>query len=154
MPPLDRRTLLLGGLALAVAPAATAEGAPPFRLLDEDPRLGKAVTIRLKRAPVAEVLSAIDGQTGVRLRASAETADEPALVYARERPARDVMRQLALLFNWRWRRMGKSGGYRYELYQDAASKREEEALRSEGRRRIVGALQEEVRLCLELLRHP
>src|SRR5207302_11244291 len=60
----------------------------------------------------------------------------------------------ALLFNFRWLRRGKAGDYRYELYQDTAAKREEEALLAEGQGRIVAALQNEVRLCLKLLENP
>lgn len=154
MPSMDRRTLLVSGLALAAGVPAAAENARRFRILEDDSRLDARVTLRLKRAPLSDVATALAQQTAVRMRAPAETADEPAFVYVDAQPARDVMRQLALLFNFQWRRTGAPGRYRYEIYQDTASRREEERLRERDRRRAIEALREEIRLALDLLKRP
>src|SRR5438105_2521536 len=102
MSSLSRRTLILGGLALG---AGRAIGDPKvltphtFPALADDPRLDRPVSLRLKRAPLSAVLAELDRQTGARLAASTDTADEPAIVLVREQPAKELMRQLALLFD-------------------------------------------------------
>jgi hypothetical protein len=156
MPLLDRRSLILGGLALAGTGGRVccAEDRAGARLLADDTRLGKPVDLRMKRASLSEVLAALQRGTGARMTATADIADEPALVFVAGQPTREVMRQLALLFNFRWRRTGKPGGYRYDLYEDTASRREEAALLAEGQGRIIAALQNEVRLSLELIKNP
>src|SRR5438874_7688722 len=104
VPLLDRRSVLLGGLALAANGGRmhAAEDRAGSDRLGEDSRLAKPVTLRLKRAALSEVLAALQRETGARMTATTDTADEPALVYLTEQPARAVMRQLALLFNFRW----------------------------------------------------
>src|SRR5262249_21371742 len=100
------------------------------RLLNEDPRLEKRVKLRLKRSPLSEVVAELARQTEVAIRASADVADEPALLFVTDQPAKEVMHHLATLFGYRWTRLGNAAGDRYEIYQDLRSKQEEEALRN------------------------
>src|SRR5688572_15918485 len=97
------------------------------------PRLEKRVTLRIGKSPLSEVVAELGRKAGVRLRAAAEVADEPAIVYAFDQPAGEVMRQLASLFDYRWRRTGEGENLRYELYQDQQARKKEDALREADR---------------------
>src|ERR1043166_6895254 len=65
------------------------------RLLDEDPRLEKPVTLRSPRPSLPAVVAELPRKTEVRMRASIHVADEPALLFVTDQPAREVMHQLA-----------------------------------------------------------
>jgi hypothetical protein len=145
--------LLLVNLWVAPAVAATpsanplgaASGRPTpvaARLLDEDPRLQKPVTLRLKRSPLAAVVAELDRQTGVPMRATSDVSDEPVFLFVTEQPAGEVMRHLATLLGYRWTRAGagKEDGGGYEIYQDLRSKQDEEALRGKRHGRALAAL--------------
>jgi hypothetical protein len=121
------------------------------RILDEDARLRKGVTLRFHKSPLSDVVAELGRQVGVALTADQDVADEPAIVYAVDQPARDVMRHLAQLFNYRWTRKGEPGRYTYEIYQDLKSKEEEEQLRQHDRARALEALQAAVQQYLELV---
>jgi len=149
MSQMDRRSFLVSSLVLGIDlpdGAATADE-PAGRVTDvlgADRRLDKSVTLRVKRDPLSDVVSELRRQTGVRIEAAAGVADEPAIVFVSEQPARDVMGQIAALFDYTWRRYGASGAYRYELYQDADSRKEEERLRAEELRRLKEALRSQI----------
>lgn len=145
-------TFLAGTLAGSLAAPLTAQSAPTSTspsvgttarqpILDQDPRLEQRVTLRLKKSPLSEVVTAIGKQIGVALTAAANAADEPAIVYASDQPAREVMHQIAVLFGYRWTRKGTPGQHSYEIYQDLRSQQEEEALRNQRRTLALRALQ-------------
>ncbi|MBI3911462.1 MAG: hypothetical protein HY320_11090 [Armatimonadetes bacterium] len=116
-------------------PGPAMRGAAPLSpLFAEDPRLEKKVALRMRRSPLARVLAELARQTRVELSSSADVADEPTVVCAWDRPAKEVMHHLAVLFDYRWGRSGKPGQYAYRLYQDPESRQREEDLRCQGRR--------------------
>lgn len=133
----------------AVLPAPS-----PLRSLAQDERLAKAVTLRCRRRPVADVLTEITRQTGVTISAASEVAEEPVVVYMHDRPAREVMQHLAEHFNYQWRRGTANGETVYELYQDAASRRQEQALHDDDTRRMWDRLSRLVRHLQQLSNRP
>jgi hypothetical protein len=145
-----RPALVLGLCLLATSPAG-AQRAATWR---DDPRLATRVTVRMGKTPLAEVLGTVGRQVGVELAAAPDVADEPAIVFAREQPAHEVLRQLALLFDYRWRRSGGPGHSRYELYQDDRGRQSEEARRSADRRQLLERLQRALRQRLALAAQP
>jgi hypothetical protein len=154
-------TLVAPALAAPPAPASagSAAGAPSQpaarqRLLDEDPRLEKRVTLRLKRNPLSEVVAELARQTEVAMQTSADVADEPTLLSVTDQPTKEVMHQLATLFGYRWRRSTKAGVTTYELYQDLRSKQEEAALRNGRHAAALAALQRSLREQLRLAQRP
>lgn len=152
-----QRSFAFPAIALLVvfALAANAGAASGEASLLEDARLAKQVTLKLRKTPLSEVAAELSRQTGVTLRTTAEVADEPAVVWVTEQPAREVMRQLAALLDYRWTRSGPAGEYRYELYQDLSGRRREEALRRQERQRSLAALHVALRQRAERLReHP
>src|SRR5262245_17432088 len=108
MSSINRRSFLLAGLALAGSRRQALGETEPAGLarLRDDARLAKPVTLRLRHGRIAEALAAVEQATRVELRAAADVADEPVIALASEQPAREVMRQLAFLFNYQWRRSG------------------------------------------------
>lgn len=138
-----------------VRPGPALHPAPKLpALLSEDPRLAKPVTLRLDIQPLSVVVAALAKETGATLRAAREVADEPATIRMTGRPANVVMHHLALLFNFRWRRTGDEGRWRYELFQDPGARQVEITLRERAQRRPLEGLMRQLRLATELARRP
>jgi hypothetical protein len=91
--------------------------------------LEKRVTYTETKIPLGELVQRVSQATGVTLRATRDVADEPIAVVVKELPARDLLTSLAELLHYRWSRRLTLRGWAYEIWQDLASKREEEMLR-------------------------
>src|SRR5205814_53346 len=89
------------------------------------------VTLQLKGASLEEVCQELERKTGVRMTAARGVADEKATIFVKDRRARDVLREIARLFGYQWRRSGEEGAYRYQLAQDLRSQLAEEDLRNQ-----------------------
>jgi hypothetical protein len=87
------------------------------------------------------VLPELSGKLGVTLRAASETADQKVSLVVKERPAIDVLTQLAAHLDFLWLKQGD----RYELAQSVAAKRREQALRDEERLARLAAIEERMR---------
>src|SRR5439155_20841724 len=125
---------ILVGLLLALLAAEAAAAAPPDAVSrSADPRLDRKVNLKLPRSPLSEVAAQLGRQTGVSMTASAEVADEPAVVFVADLPLAEAMDRLASLFNYRWERSGTAPSYRYALRQDRESAAPEEARRDQDR---------------------
>src|SRR3954451_14253743 len=122
---------------LFASPAFGAEPVAAHRSPLESVRaLEKAVTYTQTKIPLGELVQKVAADTGVRLAASADVADEPVAVVVREMPARELLEQVAELLDYQWARHGKEGARRYEIWQDLASREREEALRQSVLREI------------------
>ncbi|MCC2670835.1 MAG: hypothetical protein K0Q72_3306, partial [Armatimonadetes bacterium] len=119
-----------------------------------DTRLDRPVTLRLGKSPLSRVLAEVGKQSGVALTPAPEVADEPAIVFVREQPAREVLRHLALLFRYTWTRTASSDPPRYRLFQDLRSRREEEALWEADRLQALARLRASLGKRAELSRLP
>jgi hypothetical protein len=113
------------------------EGAEPSRRspLMEVKALERPVTFSETKIPLGELVQKVAAETGVELVAVREVADEPVVVVVNGLPARVLLVQLAQLLDYQWSRRGKEGAWRYEIWQDLASKQREEALRRAAIRR-------------------
>jgi hypothetical protein len=110
-----------------------------------DTRLFREVTLRVKALSLPELCEQLRTQTGVTLRAARGVEDENVTVFVKARPAREVMRQVARLFGYRWLRSGEEGKYRYELSQDLRSQLAEEEMRSRDFHAALVSLDERMR---------
>jgi hypothetical protein len=132
----------VSALPASAADAGQAEqGRPPSRVsleaapagdrsvLEGVAALDKRVTYTETKIPLGELVQKVAAETGVPLVAARDVADEPVAVVVKEFPARELLQQLANLLDYQWGRRGQSGAWRYEIWQDLASKRREEALR-------------------------
>ena len=70
--------------------------------LDGERKLDKLITLSLRAASLKEVLATIEQTTGAHLLLQREIAEDKATVYAKDQPAREVLRALAHCFNLCW----------------------------------------------------
>src|SRR5205823_69997 len=96
-----------------------------------DARLFREVTLELKGASLEAVCQELERQTGVHIAAARGVADEKATIFVKDRAARDLLREIARLFSYQWRRSGDEKTYRYQLVQDLRSQLAEEDLRNQ-----------------------
>jgi hypothetical protein len=122
----------------------TGAAQPPTASRAQDARLLRKVTLHEKGVALSDFCAEVQAQTGVELSASRTVADEKVTVFVEERPARDVMREVARLFSDFWSRSGIEGKYRYMLEQDLKSQLEEEELRNRDQHAALLALDAEM----------
>jgi hypothetical protein len=124
-------------LTLCVAPPLSADDRG---LVASERNLQRPVTLQISRASMTQVLAEIAEQADLKLRAHRDVADEPALVFVKERPAAEVLHGLAAVFDYRWRRVREGESDYLQLYQDRDSREREEELFRELRERQVEGL--------------
>jgi hypothetical protein len=118
-----------------------------------DARLFRKVTLQEKAVSFDNFCRVLEQQTGVRIEAGRTVADEKVTAFVRERPLRDLMREVSRLFGFTWLRTRQATGdrrqatgespvgsdaqrltpdasFRYELEQDLRSQLLEEELRN------------------------
>jgi hypothetical protein len=116
-----------------------------------DDALHKPITVWQRLASLAEVLDGIRTQTGVPLRCQDALRETKLAVYVQNRPAREVLEQVASLFGWRWRR-DEDGSY--VLYLPDETRRALERALRDDRAATERALREVVQVAREWLRMP
>jgi RNA polymerase sigma-70 factor (ECF subfamily) len=127
------------GLVLS-EPGKEADGPLPV----VDGRLAQKVTLAFKGTALSDLCSHLRAETGVSLSAGPSVADEKVILFCKQMPLRDVMRQLSRPFGYAWTRSGPAGKYRYELLQDLRSQLLEEELRNRDRHDALLSLEEEL----------
>jgi hypothetical protein len=169
---------LAGGLLGCTLPGFAAENAQqPRTALADVPELEKRVTYCETKIPLGEFVAKVAADTGVLLTAARDVADEPVAVVVTDFPARELLEQLADLLDYRWSRRQKSERGReresegrgerdgtspgltpkaqrptpvFEIWQDLASKRREEALRQTLLAAAEQSFQDQLAICREL----
>jgi hypothetical protein len=116
-----------------------------------DDALHKPITVWQRLASLAEVLQDIRNQTGVPLRCQDALRETKLAVYVQNRPAREILEQIASLFGLRWRR-DEDGSY--VLYLPDETRRALERAQRDDRAATERALREMLRIAREWLRLP
>jgi len=116
-----------------------------------DDALQKPITVWQRLASLAEVLQDIRNQTGVPLRCQDALRETKLAVYVQNRPAREILEQIASLFGWRWRR-DEDGSY--VLYLPDETRRSLERAQRDDRAATERALREMLRITREWLQMP
>ncbi len=141
-------------LVAALPSVAQAPGTGPSPLA-RDARLGKSVTVRWDKVPLAEALRELATVTGARMNADRGVADEPVMAAIKAAPAHLVMDQLATLLHYTW---VKTGGTPeapvYQIRQSAAQRKEEQDEIDRGEREVIAALEKELENYRRLSRLP
>lgn len=109
-----------------------------------DARLARKVTLQLKGVSFEALCRQLKGELGIEFTAGRNVADDKMTVFCREKPVRDLMRQIARVFSFSWRRIGEPGAYAYELTQDLKSQLLEEELRNRDKNEALLALDKEM----------
>jgi hypothetical protein len=108
--------------------------------------LAKPVSYTETKIPLGELVQKVAADTGVKLTATRDVADELVAVVVKAMPARELLEQLADLLDYQWSRRGKEGARRYEIYQDLAARNREAALRERRLREVEARFREELQL--------
>jgi hypothetical protein len=109
-----------------------------------DPRLTRKLSLSAKGISFSDLCTQWTAQTGIEFSAGKTVADDKATIFCKDRPLRDIMRQITQVFGFLWRRSGEPGRYHYELYQDMRSQLLEEELRNKDRNEALVALDKEM----------
>ncbi len=95
--------------------------------LSQEPALQRRITVWVKMEPLRDALRTLSNRLGVALRCQDAIADEKVAVFVRERPAHEILTQLAAALRYAWR---KDEGA-YVLYMpDETRLQEEKAARA------------------------
>jgi hypothetical protein len=116
-----------------------------------DDALQKPITVWQRLASLAEVLQDIRNQTGVPLRCQDALRETKLAVYVQNRPAREILEQIASLFGLRWRRDDDGS---YVLYLPDETRRALDRAQRDDRAATERALREMLRITREWLRMP
>lgn len=109
-----------------------------------DPRLARKLTLSTKGQAFADLCAQWTAQTGIEFTAGRTVADDKVTIFCKDKPLRDLMRQITQVFGFRWKRGGEPGKYQYELYQDLRAQLTEEELRNRDRNEALIALDKEM----------
>lgn len=93
-------------------------GAAVGASLPDDPELDAPVTLAVKGEALTDVLKMLQGQTGVRLQAGRDVADQKVTIFVDDKPLRKVMEGLSLLLEYHWTYKDFSSGRVYEIWED------------------------------------
>jgi hypothetical protein len=118
--------------------------------LADDPRLQTRITLWLKMEPLRDVLRTVSKQTGVPLRCHDALQHHKVSVFVEDRPAGEILTQLAALFRYAWR---KDGG-EYVLYVPDETRQQEESVLRAAREVRVRALRDVIRFAREAVNNP
>jgi hypothetical protein len=116
-----------------------------------DARLQHKITLGLKRVSFAELCEKLAKETGIEIVASRSVADEKLTVFCKDKPVRDLMRQITRLFGFVWERNGTEENFRYKLTEPLKVRILEEELRNRDRNEALLALDREMDAYKDLL---
>ena len=110
-----------------------------------DTRLERQASMRVEGLPVSEVLTLLSEKTGLSLSVEGDIGDDKVVIFNSARPLRDILRDLARLFNDAWESIENKGeAPRYRLVRTTRSRKYEDGLEQNTTRRILAQLQAQV----------
>jgi hypothetical protein len=132
--------MLRGLLCVAILMCALCASVAQSAKLSEDALLQRRITVWLKMEPMRDALRQIGKQTGVALRCQDAIAEEKVAIFVEDRPAHEILTQLAKLFRYEWRKNDDGG---YTLYVPDETRLQEEKIANltrEARRKAIREL--------------
>ena len=136
-------------LSLWLCVILTGQHALAQETLINDPRLQTRITVWLKMEPLRDTLRAISKQTGVPLRCQDALQHHKVSVFVENRPAGEILTQLASLFRYAWRKDGEG----YVLYVPDETRLQEESVLRAAREARVRALRDVIRFAREAIKN-
>ena len=137
---------MLCGLLLTSRFAAAQAAKPPAEGFSTDPWLKQNVAVHAEGIPVSDLLDLLGRRTGVSLKADPYVADDKVIVFSPSRPLREVLVDLAALFNDSWEELPLADGkMRYRLIRGLKAQRYEDDLEQQVTARMKALLDAQVR---------
>jgi hypothetical protein len=144
MMPLNHSKILWALPILGLLSARVDAQHRPTRL-DDDPRLAAPVSLATPMMTIEDVLLSIGQTCKVSLTATKSIRDDTVMLFARDRPARAVLQQLADTLGYDWeapRDAGSAPGYR--MFESATAATHSRLLRMRFRRATAAAFDRDV----------
>ncbi|HVT12688.1 MAG TPA: hypothetical protein VHE55_10515 [Fimbriimonadaceae bacterium] len=116
-------------------------------LLDSVPNLAEKITVEYPAETVDQVLADLTQKTGVKLLPANPIRDDVVILYEKDLPAKEVLRELAEHFDWTWE---KDQGALVLRQSARQAKQEQDALREQ----IARPFRDFVKAAAEALRVP
>ena len=138
-------TRTIAVLFLLLLAATCARSATDDDPLTADARLDRAVTVAAPLATLGTVLEQLSQQSGVTLSADSAIAEETVVAIVRDRPARELMKQLALALGYSWKRE-KSTPVSYRLFEADEAKAKTKTLARQYRAAAAADLDQQLKL--------
>ena len=110
----------------------------------QDPRLQRRVTIAKKAVSFGQLLEQLAKETSIDISATRGVADDKLTVFCKDKPLRDLLRQITQHFGFVWERTGTDPAYAYRLKQPLRNQFLEEELRNKDRNEALLALDREM----------
>jgi hypothetical protein len=108
-------------LIVAIALLALASAMSAAAYIPADPALDKPITLAVKGEALSDVLTLIQQQTGVLIKASAGVADQKVTIFVGGKPLREVMEGLTKVFKYDWIAKAVNGKATYEVNGQSAT---------------------------------
>lgn len=116
-----------------------------------DARLQRKVSLAIRGMAFTDLCRKLTDETGIAFSAGRDVAEDKVTLFCKNRPLRDILRQITVLFNFTWDRSGVEGEFAYKLKQPLRSELLEEELRNRDRDEALLALDREMDAFRELL---
>jgi hypothetical protein len=109
-----------------------------------DARLQKRVTLAKKAISFGDLLDVIAKETSISISATRSVADDKLTVFCKDKPLRELMRQVTQHFGFVWERTGGEPEFVYRLKQPLRNQFLEEELRNKDKNEALLALDREM----------
>lgn len=131
-------------LLVLISVSAHAAGVVPT---PDEETLNVPVTLAAKGMSLSDLAAVLSRQTGARVQATKEIADDKATVLVSKKPLREVLTGLELVSGgrWRWSVVRNEKGTAYELWEPSTSR----SIRRQAEASLEGAMPEDVDSALD-----
>jgi hypothetical protein len=114
-----------------------------------DPRLSRTISLHEKALAFSDLCDRLRQQTGIKVYANQSVADDKITLFCKDRPLREIMRQITHVFGFKWLRSDDGNEdhpetFTYYLIQDLKSRLAEEELRNHDRNAALLAVDAEM----------
>lgn len=132
-------------LALCLSLAVAATPKQMDSSLDDNPQLNQKVKITAEGVPMSALLALITQKTGLQIKADSYTADDKIIVFGPPRPLKNIMTDMAALFNDTWLHSKNGEQHTYRLTRNPRERDYEERLTGEMNRRLLAQMDAQIR---------
>src|SRR5579871_6285449 len=115
----------------------------------DDPQLAQKVTITAEGIPVGDLLALLAKQTGMHFEADEAVADDKVIVFSTARPIKDVLSDLAALYNDAWMHSNVKGAHFYRLMRTVRAREFEDGLGAKASQALLAQMDAQIKALQE-----